>query len=140
MTLAMYVMIGSLLGLVFTYLLFRAESLRGQRLILSNIRGRADRYLVESTRSFMGVKKVFGASSLRLFFHYLLHQFLSVFLFLVRFAENKLQRLRLKNKVVAKVIREQVTDNHLTHIARHKEEVALSEEEREERKKRSMHD
>lgn len=133
-------MIAAALGLFLAAALFHAEALRGRRILLPELRQRADAAMERSARSFARVGKAFSASSLRLFFHYALHQLLGAFLLVVRFLERQLHRLRAKNKVIAKDIRAQAADNHLAHIARHKEAVALSDSEREERKLRSLED
>ena len=57
---------------------------------------------------------------------------------MIRWIEGQLHGLRRRNKLVAKVAND--SDNHLSHIAKHKEEVALSEEERQERRDRSLND
>lgn len=133
-----YLMLVSGALLFVLVLLFRAESVSQRRYFLSGLRGRADHYLEKNTLSILRVKKVFGASSLRLFLHYALHQVLSAVLYVVRFIEERLHHLRLKNKVVAKVIKAKSEDNHLFHIARHKDATTLSAEEQDRIRERSL--
>lgn len=140
MSVVTYIALISGFSLIAVSTIFRIEKSRSETLLLKNIRHKADRMIEENAESFLGVKKVLGASSFRLFLHYLLHQFLSFVLYIVKFVENHLYRLRNKNKVVAKDIRAQATENHLSHIARHKEAVALSEDEQEKLKHRSLND
>lgn len=137
---AFYVMLLSGLLLLVALLLFRAESVKGRRLLLSKWRGAADVSLERRLAAFVGVKKMIGASSLRLFMHYLLHQVLGAGLWLARFMEAQLHRLRAKNKVVAKDLRSKNEDNHLHHIAEHKNSLNLTDEERERIKERSLED
>lgn len=125
-------------GLFALVMLFRAEGVSQRRYLLPTLRGQVDRYLERNKLSILRARRVFGASSLRLFLHYVLHQVLSVILFVVRFLEGRLQRLRLKNKVIAKVIKAKSEDSHLFHIARHKEATTLSLEEQDQIKKRSF--
>lgn len=129
MSTTFYVMLVSGALLFSFVLLFRTETVSQQRFFLSHLRGRADRYLETHAISFLRMKRLFGASSLRLFMHYVLHQVLSVVLYVVRFTESRLQRLRLKNKVVAKVIKSKNENSHLFHLKKHRETNPLSLEE-----------
>ncbi len=135
---AFYVMLASGLALLVVSLLFRSERNSGRRFIFRSARQRADAYIERSALSFLGVKKVMGGSSLRLFLHYVLHQLLSAVLFVINFVENRLHRLRAKNKVVAKDIRAKSDDSHLARVAEHKNAVSLSPEERERLRERSL--
>lgn len=135
---AFYVMLASSLTLLLVSLLFRSERNSGQRFIFQTWRARADAYIEHSTISFLGVKKVIGASSFRLFLHYVLHQLLSAVLFVINFLENRLHRLRAKNKVAAKDIRVKSDDSHLARVAEHKSAVGLSPEEKERLRERSL--
>lgn len=135
---AFYVMLASGLALLLVSLLFRSEEKSGHRFILRGPRERADAYIERSAVSFLGVKKVMGASSLRLFLHYLLHQILSATLFIINFTEDRLHRLRAKNKVIAKYIRAKSDDSHLARVAEHKNAVSLSPEEKERIREQSL--
>lgn len=140
MSTALYVMFASGLLLFIVSLLFRLEVNNGRRYILKGIRDRADAYIESSALSFIGVKKVMGASSLRLFLHYVLHQVLSFVLYVIKFIEDRLHRLRIKNKVVAKVIKAKSEDSHLARVAEHKSATSLSPEEKERIRERSLQD
>lgn len=120
------------------YLLNKAEAAKGQRLFLSPLRSRLDSLVLARTENWNRWKRYVGASSFRLFLHYLLHQCLGLALFVIRWIEGKLSGLRRRNKMVARVTSD--NDNHLSHIAKHKEEMALSEEEQRERKDRILND
>lgn len=133
-------MLGSGGLLIACFLLFKAESARGQRLILSRLRTAADLQLEARRRRWEAWKQYFGASSLRLFLHYLLHQFLSSILYLVHGLEQGLHRLRTHNRAIAKDVKGSRSDNHLSHIAAHKASVALSPEEQTSRKERALND
>lgn len=135
---AFYVMLASGIALLLVSFVFRSERNSGQRFILRASRERADAYIERSAVSFLGVKKVMGSSSFRLFLHYVLHQLLSAVLFIINFVENRLHRLRAKNKVVAKDIRAKSDDSHLARVAEHKSAVSLSPEEKERLRERSL--
>ncbi len=135
---AFYVMLASGLALLLVSLLFRSEERSGRRFILGGLRERADAYIERSAVSFLGVKKVMGGSSLRLFLHYVLHQILGAVLFIINFVEDRLHRLRAKNKVVAKDIRAKSDDSHLARVAEHKSAVSLSPEEKERIREQSL--
>ncbi len=121
------------------FFLYKAEAAKGQRLFLTGIRDRLDGFVQRRLEGWNRWKKYVGASSFRLFLHYLLHQGLGAALFIIRWIEGQLHGLRRRNKMVAKVAVSD-SDNHLSHIAKHKEEMALTEEERKELKERSLND
>ena len=136
----MYVMVGSgILFLVF-FLLFKAEESSNKRFFLGRLRANLDAKLEDHHRRGEAWRHYFGASSLRLFLHYLLHQFLSSLLFLVKKLEYVLNRLRSHNKNVAKDVKQVRGDGHLSHIAAHKASVALTDEEKAELRERKLHD
>lgn len=120
-------MLGSGACLFGAMLLFRAEDLGGRRFFLTELRGRADAYLRNDIGLFRKTKRLFGSSSLRLLLHYILHQVLSLVLLIIRFVEGKLNRLRLKNKIVAKVIRSKNSESHLSVLLKRKDENSAQE-------------
>ncbi len=122
------------------FIVFKAEAAKGRRIFLSTFRHYLDQQISKRGNSWALWKKYFGASSFRLFLHYLLHQGLGATLFVISFIENKLHDLRRKNKNIAKVVVGSDRDNHLHHIAMHKKSTALSEKEKEGLKERSMND
>lgn len=138
MSTSIVVMAASGILITALYLLNKAETAKGQRLFLSSLRSRLDSIVIARTENWNQWKKYVGASSFRLFLHYLLHQGLGFALFVIRWIEGKLHGLRRRNKMVARVTSD--NDNHLSHIAKHKEEVALSEEEQQERRERILND
>lgn len=123
-------MLGSGLGLLGMVLLFRAEDVGGRRFALRGWRDRADLYLERHSGLFKKLKRFFGTSSLRLLLHYVLHQILSLVLFIIGFLEDRLHRLRMKNKVVAKVIRAKNQGNGPVQLAKQKGALGPPDTER----------
>lgn len=121
------------------FIVFKAETAKGRRIFLVSFRHYLDQQIAKRSNSWVLWKKYFGASSFRLFLHYLLHQGLSATLYVIGFIESRLHNLRRKNKIIAKDVGGD-NENHLHHIAEHKKTTALSEEEKEDRKERFMND
>ncbi|PIR85681.1 hypothetical protein COU14_03135 [Candidatus Kaiserbacteria bacterium CG10_big_fil_rev_8_21_14_0_10_44_10] len=139
MLISLYIMaVSGVLSLIL-FFIYKAEAAQGKRIFLVRFRQHLDSELLKRSASWIRWKKYFGASSLRLFLHYLLHQGLSASLFVINFLERRLNNLRRKNKIIAKVVSSD-SENHLHHIAEHKKSTALSDEEKEDRKERSMND
>lgn len=133
-------MVGSGVLLIVFFLLFRAEKINNQYFLLAEKRAKLDSILDQKLQFIEKIVTLFGASSFRLFFHYLLHQLLGVVLYMINATEKYLHSLRKKNRVFAKSVENTKNDNHLTHIAKHKQSTTLSTEEREIRKDRSLND
>lgn len=136
MSMPLVLIIASGLPLIALYFLSKAEASRGRKIVLSGARDKLDSIVLNRMKSWERWKVYVGASSFRLFLHYLLHQCLGAALFLINWTEKKVHGLRHRNKLVAKVA--VGDDNHLLHIAKHKDEVALSEEEKQELKEKSL--
>ena len=139
MLISLYIMaVSGVLSLIL-FFIYKAEAAKGKRIFLVNFRKYLDLQIEKRGQGWRVWKKYFGASSFRLFLHYLLHQGLSASLFVINFLERRLNNLRHKNKIIAKVVSSD-SENHLHHIAEHKKSTALSDEEKEDRKERSMND
>jgi hypothetical protein len=140
MGMSFYVMLVSGGLLAIFYVLLQAESARGQRLLWPSGRNFLDSKLRQYNEQWIHWKQYVGASSFRLFLHYVLHQFLSSVLYLVRKLETGLNHLRKRNRKIAKEVKSHQVDNHLTHIAAHKASVALSGEEKAALRERTLLD
>lgn len=116
------------------------EKNRGRRLVLSTARNSLDLMLIDQSERWSRWKQYFGASSFRLFLHYILHQLLGFFLYFVRKLEYALHRLRRHNRNVAEEVKSTRSENHLSHIAAHKASTALSTEEKEALRERVLND
>lgn len=137
MSTAFYLMIGSGIVLIALLLLFKAESSSGKRLFLSSLRNKLDINLVRTSlykKYWVSFKKT---ASIRLLLHFIVHHILGAVLFTVRAIEGKLNKLRRHNRLIAKSMS---SKGHLHHIAKHREETALSVEEKEALKERSLND
>jgi len=110
------------------------EDLRGRRLFLTAAREALDRFIAAILQLLRRVTRFFTHGFVRLLLHYGAHTLLKRILNTLRNWEHKVEELVRHNRKVAKDIRAQKTDSHLHAIAKHKEEVALSEEEKIERK------
>lgn len=140
MTFSLWITVSSGILLLAFFLLFKTEASNGRRLVLSNSRNFLDSKLSKQNERWSVWRRYFGASSFRLFLHYSLHQLLGAFLYIVRKLEALLNRLRHHNRNIAKDVKGPGSDNHLSHIAAHKASTALSEEEKETLKERSLND
>lgn len=133
-------MLGSGLLLLGLFLLFRSETATNKRLVFEGMRDRLDARILERAAKSGSWRQYVGASSLRLLLHFLLHQFLGAVLYIMKAVETRLNKLRNRNRLIAKSVSAVSEDNHLSHIARHKEAVALSPEEKEALRSKSLLD
>jgi hypothetical protein len=118
--------------------LVRAEAARGKRILLSGLRERLDRAVLRTAPFLRATRRHLGTGSVRVIFHYVAH---GVIARLVRMSERAsayLARLERRNRKLARTIRERETPSHFSVIAEHKATVALSDEEREDLKRRSL--
>lgn len=123
-------MIGSALFLAAFFFIFKAEATKNRRLFLAGIRGYLDRKIERQRVRWQIWKRYVGASSFRLFLHFLFHQALGLILFLNRKTEELLSRLRHHNRLLARTTAPRTVSGHLGDIAAHKASTALSEEEK----------
>ncbi len=125
---------GSVFLLTTLTVLFKVEDSYGDRLLLSGLRTWLDRKVIRFKASLATRKKQGTFNYIRLSWHYLIHTLLKriklVLLRLETWSDGALKR----NKEVAKEIRKARTHSHFEEISAHKEKVALTEEERAERK------
>ncbi len=126
--------------LVLFFVLFQIEGQRQRRLILATTRGRLDIWLIRSEFYTKRLSTHLGSGTLRIALHFVLHNTLGAVLYMIKWSEARLHRLRQSNKNIAKAVTEARTQTHLSQIAEHKETVALSESEKEERRNRSLHE
>lgn len=136
---ALYLMLASGVILIALFFFLKAEAVKGKRLVLGSFRGKLDANLSTYFRDKHQWRKHLGTSSLRLFLHFVLHHIISATLFTIKSVEARLKKLKRHNRLVAKNITSG-SNNHLRSIAKHKEDVALSPEERAVRNERSLND
>lgn len=131
-------LVSGFLSLAF-FLLFSLEAKAGHRFLLVRARAFADRKLLAvQTRmsSKLGHVKSFN---LRTVMHYVLHQVLGAVLFLNKLIEKYINFLRHHNRQIARRAKSLNGDGHLAAIATHKEDTALSDEEKSVRREHSLH-
>jgi hypothetical protein len=124
---------GILLLLIFLY---TAEDVRGRRILLSGVRSFFDRVLLGALAGLRRMVDAFNNSFMRLLLHYGVHSILKRILAALRHFEKRIEDLVRRNRTIARRIRaskEKGQRTHLDEIASHKEEVALTKEEREKR-------
>lgn len=131
MTTAILYLAGSTLTLGIIAGVFRVEDARaGNRVVLVRARGLLDRVVTEAVSRLSTVDTYLGRGFARLMLHYAAHGLLQHVLLLLSRVEKKVQYLLHSNKKVAKEIRKKKEKTHLDKIADHREEVALSEEQK----------
>lgn len=141
MNTALTVFLTSLSLFILVALMVGREEKRGQRFFLVRVRTKLDDTLETVFRKVSLVWDHFAKYLLQLGWYYSLHSLLRALLRLVvamyEYLERKFERNRLKAKNL-KHRRNQVSEGHLSEVAAHKAEVALSPEEEEELKERKL--
>jgi hypothetical protein len=134
----LYVFIGSgVLLLLFSFFL-KAESIRGQRLILVSGRNQFDYYLIKLISASSQAFNFISGKVIRLTLHFLIHQVLAFMLQTLRFLESHISRLQWRNRILARRVRLAEVKSHLELIAEHQEENALTEKEKQKLKEKSI--
>jgi hypothetical protein len=124
----MAISIGSLLLLTVVYVV---EDKKGHRVFLVSPREKLDSLLGKLMLQFERIAFSFTRGFMRLLLHYGAHSILKRTLALIRRLEAKVELLVRQNRKVAKDIGGTLRSNsHLGAIAEHKEEVSLSEKEK----------
>lgn len=121
----------STLALVAIAGVFRFEDARGgNRVTLVRTRSFFDRSVVTTYTKLSQVDTYLGRGFARLMLHYAAHGILQKILSFVSRTEKKVEHLLRQNKQVAKDIQTSKEKNHLTKIAEHQQEVALTEKQK----------
>ncbi len=134
MSLPLYLLIGSAITLVIMTGVFRLEDRKGKLVVLRGFRQGCNRRLTSLMERYTGWHPYVGRGFFRLLLHYFMHSFLRRTLNFVRRLEGKIERLMRQNRQVAKAIDAEKRQSHLTAIAEHKIETALSEREKQRRR------
>jgi hypothetical protein len=123
---------GSVVVLALLIIVYSLEDSKGERVFLRSFREALDSGLLWMMRKMRSLVTFFTHSFMRLLLHYGLHTILSRILNALRDMEKKVEELVRKNKRVAKAIQAAKSSrSHLHQVREHKEEVALSEEDKE---------
>lgn len=138
MPIALSLLGGSAAVLLVLTVLFRKEAIHGERVFLSTARGKLDGVVLKIRNFWSKVFSHLGSGVFRATIHYIMHQFLGVIIHGLLRAQKKLFELHERHRKINKHVQEKSEgDPHLTAIAAHKEETALSETEK--RKRRAHH-
>jgi hypothetical protein len=124
--------------LIVILIVFRIERSRGKR-FLGGLRSHIDFWLLKVRHMFNVRLRNWSRYFLRQIGHYFLHTFLTGAIASLSMTEEKLRTIARSNRVLAKRSdRERTQKNKLEEVALHKLEVALTEEEKRIRKRRSL--
>lgn len=123
----------SLIILAVLTFVYVVEDIRGKRLFLLGFRSYLDGLLLKLLAALKRFGSFFTHGFMRVLLHYGAHTILKRVLTTLRRLESRVENLVRQNRKIAKDIHTSKTNNHLNAIAEHKEEVALSEEERRDR-------
>jgi hypothetical protein len=134
MSLPLYILIGSTITLVIMTGVFRLEDARGKLLFFASVRRAFTRGITQMLERYIGWHPYVGRGFFRLLLHYFAHGFLRRVLNGIRRLEERVERLMRQNRQVAKSIDAEKRQSHLTAIAEHKIETALSEREKQRRR------
>jgi len=134
MTLGLTVVGISLAALAALVSLFRVEEACGHRVILSSVRRWLDELVILCAEKLSKLSFHLGTGTFRATFHYVIHRMLNIVINILTRAQDRIARLQMRNKHIAKIVREESDKTHLDAIAAHKEETSLSEEEKRQRR------
>ncbi len=137
MSLPVYMLIGSTITLVILAGVFRVEDKRAQKVLLPRLRNALDAFLLRRMGAHAFASSHVGQGFFRLLFHYFAHGVLNRVLAAIRWIEIRVESLIRQNRQIAKTIGAQKRETHLTAIAEHKAQTALTE--REKQKLRAHH-
>jgi hypothetical protein len=121
------VSIGVLLLLTFVYVV---EDIKGERVFLLSLRAKLDAFFVYVLRRIELMMFSFSNGVVRLLLHYGAHTILKRVLAFIRGLEVRVEELVRKNRRIAKSIGALRSGGHLSALAEHKEEVALTDKEK----------
>jgi hypothetical protein len=122
--------------LLLLMVLYTIEDKKGGRIVLKGVRAALDALFLTILAWLTRLTKVFTHGFMRILLHYSLHRLLSRILHTLQVLEKKVENLVRHNRRVAKTIKEGTKEKtHLQAIAEHKEEVSLSDAQREHLKK-----
>jgi hypothetical protein len=122
------VSVAVLLFLTFVYVV---EDIKGKRVFLTRTRSLFDVLLLGIIVKLSAVVSFFTHGFMRVLLHYGAHTVLKRVLAALRTLEKRVEDLVRHNRKVVKDISAAKTRTHLDAIAEHKEEVALSEKQKE---------
>jgi hypothetical protein len=110
------------------------EDVHGKRVFIPRVRETLDQGLYIVALKLRDISRFFTHGFVRLLLHYGAHTILKRILNTLRGWEHRVEELVRHNRKIAKDIRAQKGDPHLNAIAQHKQDVALTEIQKEELK------
>lgn len=117
--------------------IYVVEDKKDKRIFLSGFRSYLDRACVSLSSYIAKVGGFFGNRFVRLLLHYGLHSILRRLLSFLQKMEKNVEELARHNRKAARALTKRTTRNHLDEIADHKQEVALTPQQK---KKLLSHD
>ena len=120
----------SVVALLLLTVVYTIEDVKGKRIFMVGARESLDRFLNAFSLKISRFVYGFAHGFMRLLFHYGAHSVLKRVLAGIRRLEVRVENLVRANRKIAKDIRNK-TRTHLSDIADHKEEVALTDKEKE---------
>jgi len=132
-----YIFVGSSLALMVLGLLFYIEDTRGVR-FMAGLRRRADALVDWCVVRWHIVLLRIGDGTGRIGIHFLLHHLLRIGRILSHWLDEQLRILQRRNRRIARTLHAARTESHLTAIATHKHQTALSQEEKQKLKEQSL--
>ena len=134
----MYLFVGSVWSITAVFTLFLLiERWRGVRL-MPRVRGFLDAKIEKQQQAVGDRVPMVNQRFFRQFFHYSVHLSLSRFLRILKNTEEKAKKMLHLNKAKARVVLEPKVDSHLAKVAAHKEEIALTDKQKQIRKKAAI--
>lgn len=137
MSILLLITIGSGVSAFVLTLLFYIERVRGRRLG-EGVRSWLDAMTDTATVRWHTMLLYTGQGSGRVGVHYLLHRCLGIAGSGTQALHGRIEGLKRRNRRVARSVQAARVESHLTAIAAHKHDTALSEEEKSELKERSL--
>ena len=119
-------------------LLFHVEFTRGERIVLSGVRGWLDRAVSLWWLGCARVGNWLGVGTARIVIHFVIHSVLAGCLRILEFFQQRIMHLQRRNRSVVKSIKTEKQSSHLDSIAEHKESVSLSDVEKRKLREESL--
>ncbi len=138
MNVSLLIFLVSAFLLLFFIVLLRMEERRGRRLLLGGARGWLDQKVLALNYFFSHISISWGSGALRVTFHFLMHEVLGGIVSALRALEYKVTHLQRQNRNIVKSFSAQKEKGHLHLIAEHKQNTALSEDQKKELKVKAI--
>lgn len=118
-------------------ILFSIED-RRRAVFLPRMRDTLDAVVISVTSWMSRLYRHLITGNVRIAFHYLLHRLLSLMTFFFERGSHYFERLKRRNRRIARTVQQEHLDSHLRIIAAHKKDSALSKAEQEALRQRTL--